>query len=144
MSTIMSPWCLKVWTSINHQVTRIIERLFPFDLEMIAHDWQPTIKNEKEYKNLSGLLIKKLHASPAWFSKHATYFQLKKDCWKLVFPTLPNRNWAVDWIETLLNCDFFPHRSAFFGRKTKTPCFDLISLIYWTITNKENLRKPLF
>ena len=58
MSTIMSPWCLKVWTSINHQVTRIIERLFPFDLEMIAHDWQPTIKNEKEYKNLSGLLIK--------------------------------------------------------------------------------------
>ena len=58
MSTIMSPWCLKVWTSINHKVTRTIERLVPFDLEMIAHDWQPTIKNEKEYKNLSGLLIK--------------------------------------------------------------------------------------
>ena len=58
MSPIMSPWCLKVWTSINHKVTRTIVRLVPFDLEMIAHDWQPTIKNEKEYKNLSGLLIK--------------------------------------------------------------------------------------
>lgn len=61
MSTIMSPWCLKVWTSINHKVTRTIVRLVPFDLEtiaVIAHDWQTTIKNEKEYKNLSGLLIK--------------------------------------------------------------------------------------
>ena len=58
MSTIMSPWCLKVWTSINHKVTRTIERLLPFDLEMIAHDWKSKIKNEKEYKNLSGLLIK--------------------------------------------------------------------------------------
>ena len=58
MSTIMWPWRLKVWTSINHKITRTIERLFPFDLEMIAHDWKPTIKNEKEYKNLSGLLIK--------------------------------------------------------------------------------------
>ena len=144
MSPIMSPWCLKLWTSINHKVTRTIVRLVPFDLEMIAHDWQPTIKNEKEYKNLSGLLIKKLHASPAWFSKHATYFQLKKDCWKLVSLPCRTETGLSTGLKRYWTVIFFPHLSAFFGRKTKSPCFDLISLIYWTITNKENLRKPLF
>ena len=36
-----------------------MERLCPFDLEIIAHHWKPKTKNEKGYKNLFGLSIKK-------------------------------------------------------------------------------------